>query len=56
MEDKEIIAYRNSKPHTDQAVLTDLWNKHQSIKAIANHLHISKKLVEIKMKEYGIQK
>jgi hypothetical protein len=54
MENKEMIAFRNSKPHKDKLILTDMWNRFQNIKDIANHMHISKKLVEIKLKEYGI--
>jgi hypothetical protein len=54
MENKEMIAFRNAKPHMDQTILADLWNKYQDIKDIANHLHISKKLAEIKLKEFKL--
>ena len=54
MENKEMIAFRNTKPHKDQTILADLWSKYKDIKDVANHLHISKKLVEIKLKEFKI--
>jgi hypothetical protein len=54
MENKEMIAFRNTKPHKDQTILADLWSKYQNIKDVANHLHISKKLVSIKLKEFRI--
>jgi hypothetical protein len=54
MENKEIIAFRNSKPHMDQTILADLWSKYQDVKDIANHLHISQKLAEIKLKEFKL--
>jgi hypothetical protein len=54
MENKEMIAFRNSKPHNDKLILTDMWNRFQNIKDVANRMHISKKLVEIKLKEFKL--
>jgi hypothetical protein len=54
MENKEMIAFRNSKPHMDQTILADLWSKYQDVKDIANHLHISQKLAEIKLREFKL--
>jgi hypothetical protein len=54
MENKELIAFRNTKPHQKKETLANLWNEYQDIKVISNLLHISRKLATLKIKEHGI--
>jgi transcriptional regulator of aromatic amino acid metabolism len=56
MENKELIAFRNTKPHQDKSALSELWNKYGNIKDIAKHLHISSKLVMLKIREFGLKR
>lgn len=55
MENKELNALRNTKPHQDKNLLADLVEKLISTKDIANYLNISTKLVSIKLKEFGLR-
>ena len=51
----ENIIDRTTKPHNDYDFMYDLVvTKMLSNSEIANQLHISQKLVEIKIKEHGI--
>lgn len=54
MENKELIAYRNTKPHLNKETLAALMNEFDTAKEIAKRLHISQKLVEIKIKEFKL--
>jgi DNA-binding CsgD family transcriptional regulator len=54
MEDKELAAFRDTKPHNDKETLSNLWKDGLEVNEIAKLLHISTKLVHIKLKEYGI--
>lgn len=54
MDIKETNEFRASKPHNDKESLLKLWNDGLEVNEIAKLLHISTKLVHIKLKEYGI--
>jgi DNA-binding CsgD family transcriptional regulator len=54
MENKELIAYRNSKPHQNKETLAALVNEGYLPSQIAKHLHISTKLVNLKLKEFKL--
>jgi hypothetical protein len=54
MENKELIAYRNSKPHMNKETLAELVNQFDTPKEIAKYLHISQKLLAIKLKEFRL--
>lgn len=54
MEDKELAQFRDTKPHNDKETLSKLWNDGLEAGEIAKLLHISTKLVHIKLKEFGI--
>ena len=54
MDIKEINEFRSTKPHKDQKELTKLWNDGLEVSEISKLLHISVKLVHIKLKEYGL--
>jgi DNA-directed RNA polymerase specialized sigma24 family protein len=54
MDIKEINELRSTKPHKDQEKLTKLWNDGLEVGEISKLLHISVKLVHIKLKEYGL--
>jgi hypothetical protein len=55
MENKELIDYRNSKPHQDKEMLAALFNEGLNASEIARKLHVSTKLVEIMRKRFGIR-
>ena len=55
MENKELNDFRNTKPHQNKNLLAELVEKLHTPVAIANYLNISTKLVNIKLKEYGIR-
>jgi len=55
MENKELNALRNTKPHQNKELLSEIVQEQKSVKNIANYLNISTKLVNIKLKEYGIR-
>ena len=55
MENKELNALRNTKPHQNKELLLEIVQDHKTVKNIANYLNISTKLVNIKLKEYGIR-
>jgi DNA-binding CsgD family transcriptional regulator len=54
MENKELIAYRNTKPHLNKETLSELVGELNTPKEIAKRLHISQKLVKIKLKEFSL--
>jgi hypothetical protein len=54
MENKELIAYRNTKPHMNRETLSELVDQFNTPKEIAKHLHISNKLLAIKLKEFRL--
>jgi DNA invertase Pin-like site-specific DNA recombinase len=54
MENKELIAFRNSKPHQNKETLSALLDDGSSPSEIAKKLHVSTKLVKIKLKEYRL--
>ena len=54
MEEKELAEFRSAKPHKDQESLTKLWNDGLEVSEISKLLHISVKLVHLKLKEYGL--
>jgi DNA-binding CsgD family transcriptional regulator len=54
MENKELIAYRNSKPHQNKEMLSALLNDGSTPSEIAKKLHISAKLVKIKLREFRL--
>jgi hypothetical protein len=55
MENKEVIAFRNAKPHQNKETLTLLWNEYRDIKKIAGLLHISTRLATLKIREFGLR-
>lgn len=55
MEDNELATFREKKPHNDKEELLRMWNLGLEAGQIANLLHISVKLVHIKLKEFGIR-
>jgi hypothetical protein len=55
MDIKELNALRNTKPHQNKESLVEIVQEQKSVKNIANYLNISTKLVNIKLKEYGIR-
>lgn len=54
MEDKELNEFRSNKPHNDKELLAKLWNSDMKVRDIAKHLHISTKLVHLKLREHGL--
>jgi DNA-binding NarL/FixJ family response regulator len=54
MENKELIAYRNTKPHQNKEMLAALLSEGLNASEIAKKLHISNKLVNLKLKEYRL--
>jgi DNA-binding CsgD family transcriptional regulator len=54
MENKELIAYRNSKPHQNKEMLAALLSDGSTPSEVAKRLHISTKLVKIKLKEFRL--
>jgi hypothetical protein len=54
MENKELIVYRNTKPHLNRETLAALVDQFNTPKEIAKHLHISQKLLAMKLKEFKI--
>jgi DNA-directed RNA polymerase specialized sigma24 family protein len=55
MENKELIAYRNTKPHQNKEMLAALYGEGLNTLEIARKLHVSKKLVEIMRKQFGLR-
>lgn len=55
MENKELIAFRNTKPHQSKETLTHLWNEYKDIKKLANLLNVSTKLLSLKIREFGLR-
>lgn len=55
MEDKELNQFRDTKPHNNKEIFTDLWETNMTVHEISQLLHISVKLVHIKLKEYGLR-
>jgi DNA-binding NarL/FixJ family response regulator len=55
MENKELIAYRNSKPHQNKEMLAALFSEGLNTSEIARKLHVSTKLVETMRKRFGIR-
>jgi hypothetical protein len=53
-ENKELIACRNTKPHLNKETLSELVDQINTPKEIAKHLHISNKLLAIKLKEFRL--
>jgi len=54
MEDKALNEFRDTKPHNNKEIFTELWNSDKNVHEISKLLHISVKLVHIKLKEYGL--
>jgi DNA-binding CsgD family transcriptional regulator len=54
MEHKELIAYRNTKPHQNKEMLAALLSDGSTPSEVAKRLHISTKLVKIKLKEFRL--
>ncbi len=50
----DINELRDIKAHNDKETLSKLWNDGLEVNEIAKLLHISVKLVHIKLKEYEI--
>lgn len=55
MENKELIAYRNSKPHQNKEMLAALFSEGLNTSEIGKRLHVSTKLVEIMRKQFGLR-
>jgi hypothetical protein len=56
MENKELIEFKNTKPHNDKDWLYNAYVvQEKEVGEIANELSISVKLVHIKLKEFGIR-
>jgi DNA-binding CsgD family transcriptional regulator len=55
MEHKELIDYRNSKPHQNKEMLAALFSEGLSPSEISKKLHVSTKLVEIMRKRFGLR-
>jgi DNA-binding CsgD family transcriptional regulator len=55
MEDRELAKFRETKPHNNKEELLRMWNLGLEAGEIAKLLHISTKLVHIKLKEFGIR-
>ena len=55
MENKELIAYRNTKPHQNKEMLSALFSEGLNTSEIGKKLHVSTKLVEIMRKQFGLR-
>jgi DNA-directed RNA polymerase specialized sigma subunit len=55
MENKELIAYMNSKPHQNKEMLAALFSEGLNTSEIGKKLHVSTKLVEIMRKQFGLR-
>lgn len=55
MENKELNDFRNTKPHQNKESLVKIVDELKTSSAVAKYLNISTKLVDIKLKEYGIR-
>lgn len=55
MENKELNQFRNTKPHQNEFVFKEVVESLKTVSAVANYLNISTKLVNLKLKEYGIR-
>jgi DNA-binding CsgD family transcriptional regulator len=55
MENKELIAYRNSKPHQNKETLAALINEGLTTSEIGKKLHVSTRLVDIMRKQFGLR-
>jgi DNA-binding CsgD family transcriptional regulator len=55
MENKELIAYRDSKPHQNKEMLAALFAEGLNTLEISKKLHISVNLVEIMRKQFGLR-
>lgn len=55
MENKELNDFRNTKPHHNKENLVNLVDELKSVSAVAKYLNISTKLVNLKLKEFGIR-
>lgn len=52
---KVINAFKNTKPHNDKKIFSEIVSELKTVSAVANYLNISTKLVDLKLKEYGIR-
>ena len=55
MENKEMIAFRNTKPHQNKEMLAALFSEGLNTSEISKKLHVSAKLVEIMRKQFGLR-
>lgn len=55
MENKDLNEFRNTKPHHNKESLVKIVDELKTVSGIANYLNISTKLVNLKLKEYGIR-
>jgi DNA-binding NarL/FixJ family response regulator len=55
MENKELINYRNSKPHQNKEMLAALYSEGLNTSEIARKLHVSTKLVDTMRKQFGLR-
>lgn len=55
MENKDLIAYRDSKPHQNKEALAALINEGLTTSEIGKKLHVSTKLVDIMRKQFGLR-
>jgi hypothetical protein len=52
---KELNDFRNTKPHHNKENLVNLVDELKTVSGVANYLNISTKLVNLKLKEFGIR-
>jgi hypothetical protein len=55
MDNKELIAYRNAKPHQNKEMLAALFSEGLNTSEISKRLHVSTTLVEIMRKQFGLR-
>jgi DNA-directed RNA polymerase specialized sigma24 family protein len=55
MENKQLIDFRNTKPHQNKEMLAALYGEGLNTSEIAKKLHVSTKLVDIMRKQFGLR-
>lgn len=55
MENKDLNEFRNTKPHHNKESLVKIVDELKTVSGVAKYLNISTKLVDLKLKEYGIR-
>jgi hypothetical protein len=55
MDIKELNHFRNTKPHHNKENLAKIVDELKTVSGVANYLNISTKLVNLKLREFGIR-